>query len=67
MGTYNADVNYNQPQMSSLFRDFLCEELEHIYSDQWSLDSANRVSSFCDGTGNVKCQVKFDPRIMPPL
>jgi hypothetical protein len=66
MGDYNADKNYNLPQMSATIRDTNFISAEYVLSDQWSIDSAHRVSSFRDGTNRIKLKVKFDPRIIPP-
>jgi len=65
MGNYNADVDYNKPQMSALIRDLDFIPFDRLYSDQWSIDSANRVSSFHCGTGRHKVKIKFDPRTIP--
>lgn len=65
MGNYNADKNYNMPQMADIAKTKNFIPIDTIYSDQWSLDSANRVSSFHDGTGNIKIHIKFDPRQIP--
>lgn len=65
MGTYNADTNPNIPQMATLCRAYGLIPLVRILSDQWSLDSANRVSSFHDGTNKFRLKIKFDPRQVP--
>lgn len=65
MGNYNADSEPNVPQMAILARTYDFLPGGRILSDQWSLDSANRVSSFHDGTGKQKIHIKFDPRQVP--
>jgi len=66
MGNYNADKNFNMPQSNILIRgmDFIPDD--YFLFDQWSIDSANRVSSFHDGTNRIKLKTKFDPRTIPP-
>ena len=66
MGNYNADTNYNLPQMSAIARTMNFIPYGDLFSDQWSIDSANRVCSFHDGTNLKQCHVKFDPRVIPP-
>lgn len=65
MGDYNADKNYNLPQSVVLIRDFFFVPEEFLRFDQWTVDSAHRVSSFHDGTGLVKVHIAFDPRQVP--
>jgi hypothetical protein len=66
MGNYNVDNNYNLPQMVTLARNYDFLPDDDLYSDQWSIDSANRVASFHDGTGLHKIHFLFDPREIPP-
>jgi len=65
MGDYNADKNYNLPKMEIVSRKLGFIPSGKIFSDQWSIDIANRVVSFADGTNRIKLKVKFDPRQMP--
>lgn len=65
MTPYGADAYANVPQMSDLARTKNLFSTYPIYSDQWSIDSAHRVSSFHSGDNNHKLHVKFDPRQVP--
>ncbi len=65
MGNYNADENFNLPQMATLSRAYSFIPAGKLLSDQWSRDSAHRVSSFHDGTGLHKLHIAFDPRVVP--
>ncbi len=65
MSNYNADENFNLPQMVAVGREDLLIATDRLFSDQWSIDSANRVSSFHDGTKRIQIKIKFDPRVTP--
>jgi len=65
MGDYNVDKNYNMPQANFLLRGSGFLPDEYVLFDQWSIDSANRVSSFRNGTGLYNFKIKFDPRAVP--
>lgn len=65
MGDYNAEKNPNVQQAQILIRNFDFIPLELIRTDEWNLDSANRVSSFHDGTRKFQCHIKYDPHAFP--
>lgn len=61
MGSYNADPVPNNFQMDTLSRRFNFVPAGRLLSDQWSIDAENRVTSFADGTNNIRFKIKFDP------
>lgn len=65
MGDYNADDNYNMPQSEILIRHMGFIPNDFLRFDQWTIDSAHRVSSFHDGTKRHQVQIAFDPRQIP--
>ena len=64
MGTYNEDSNFNLGQMADIARTKNFCSNHFVRSDQWSLDSANRVISLEDGIGQFQCKVKFNPKTL---
>lgn len=65
MGDYNCDGYVNIPQLGDLSRaKNFCSDFP-VFSDQWSIDSAHRVSSFADGNNRIRVKILFDPRLVP--
>jgi len=62
MGNYNADPQYSIIESVDITRwkHFIPEA--RVLFDQWSLNSANRVSSYHDGTNKIKVHCLYDPR-----
>lgn len=65
MGNYNADKNYNKPQSNELIRNMIGAGRDFLRFDQWTIDSAHRVSSFHDGTKKHQVHILFDQRQIP--
>ncbi len=65
MGKYNADQTANLQQAQIIARDFNLLGNHPALTDQWTIDSAHRVSSFRDGTKRISVKVKYDPRSFP--
>jgi len=61
MGDYNAEPNPDIPRSQVVARNYKLLNDESVLSDEWNIDSANRVSSFADGTNRIKFKVKYDP------
>lgn len=65
MGDYNAEPYPDIPRAQVLARNYNFLSDDASLTDEWNIDSANRVSSFRDGTKNVQCKIKSDPRNVP--
>jgi len=65
MGNYNADQTLNIQKSQWYARNFNLLSDIPVLCDQWTIDSANRVSSFHNGTRNIQLKLKADPQQIP--
>jgi len=61
MGDYGSSQTPDIIRSQIIARNYKLLNDEPVLSDEWNIDSANRVSSFADGTNRIKFKVKYDP------
>jgi len=65
MGNYGAEPHPDIPRAQVVVRNSKLLNDQPVLSDEWNVDSANRVSSYADGTNRIKFKVKYDPHEIP--
>lgn len=64
MGNYGEDTEPNIGQMGEIARAKNLGANLFTRSDQWSINSAQRVISLQDGGQQFQCKVKFNPKTL---
>ena len=65
MGDFNASKTPDLPRAQVMTRNYNFLDNIPVRTEEWDLDSANRVSAYRDGANRLRVKIKNDPRAVP--